>query len=300
MKNIISLDELSPRETAQTVQLAIDIRENPDRYRDKLRGKSLLLLFQKTSTRTRVAFELGMKKLGGSCVVLDWNSSNFAISPIEYEAGFVNRTFDCIMARLVRSEDLRILEKSVDIPLINGCDDLYHPSQALADLMTVYEAGGGYDSTLCYVGVQNNVANSLFYGCEKTGVKLIFVTPLRDSIPDDLNARMEHSAVLERCDDLEEAADRCGFIYTDTWINMEHFHDKEYEEEKRKRTEIMHPYQINRSLIEGRDLYVMHDMPLHPGYEIDEYAIGCEKSLIFKQAENRLYTAQALLLSLLG
>lgn len=297
---IISANELSGGEILSLVELAIDIKRNSAQYSDSLTGKSLLLLFQKTSTRTRAAFELGMKQLGGDTVVMDWESSNFSISPISYEARYLETVFDCIMARVIHHEDLRELADSVHIPVINGCCNLYHPSQTLADLMTVFEVKGSYDTSICYIGVQNNVANSLLLACSKVGVRLTLVTPIRDDIPPDVAQCLEKGDAVSETLDLQNALKECEFIYTDTWVNMELFHDDAYREEKERRMKLLLPYQVNRGLIEGSDVHVMHDMPVHPGFEIDEYAINCEGSVIFRQAENRLYTAQALLIALMG
>lgn len=298
-KKIISLNELSGDDIKGIIDLAIDIKNNPEPYRNRLNGKSLFLLFQKTSTRTRVAFELGMKGLGGNTVTMDWDRSNFAISPIEYETRFLAQVFDCILARLIKNEDMIKIARSSDVPVINACDNLYHPSQVLADLMTVLEIKGSFNTSLCYVGVHNNVANSLIFGCDKLGVKLVLVTPIRDEVPGEVSECMKRSPLIEETLDIKEASRGCEFIYTDTWINMELFNSKEYRAEQEERVRKMMPYQINRGLLEESSAYVMHDMPVHPGYEIDEYSILSERSLIFRQAENRLYTARALLISLL-
>ena len=303
-KKILSLDELSGEEIKELVKTAIKIKKRPARYANRLKGKTLLLLFQKTSTRTRLAFELGMEKLGGKPVVMDWGKSNFSISPLKYEAMYVGSMVDSILARLVRHEDAREFARSVEVPFINGCCNMYHPSQALADLMTVYEVSGGFQTSLTYVGVRNNVANSLFYGCLKTGVKLTFVTPLKDELPPELSelegkGGTAKSGSFEETLDLEKAVASSEFVYTDAWINMEDFHDENKKRANEERIGTMIKYQVNRKLIEGKGVYVMHDMPVHPGLEIDDYAITCEHSLVLRQAQNRMYSGQALLLYLL-
>ncbi|MGQ9615053.1 MAG: ornithine carbamoyltransferase [Spirochaetota bacterium] len=299
-KKIVSLNELTGDDIRGVIDLALDVKNNPEPYRSRLSGKSLFLLFQKTSTRTRVAFELGMKGLGGDTVVMDWDRSNFVISPIEYETRFLAEVFDCILARLIKNEDMVKLAGSSDVPVINACDNLYHPSQVLADLMTIFEVKGSFNTGLCYVGVHNNIANSLVFGCDKVGLRLILVTPIKDQVPCEVIECMNKSSLIEETLDIEKASKDCEFIYTDTWINMELFNREEFRAEQEERVSQMMPYQINRRLLEGTLAYVMHDMPVHPGYEIDEYCIVSDRSLIFRQAENRLYTAQALLLSLLG
>ncbi len=298
-KDIITINELSKEEIIKIVNKSIDIKKNPVRYENKLIGKTLLLLFQKTSTRTRIAFELGMKKLGGTTIVMDWGKSNFAISSLRYEARYVADMVDAILARLIKNEDVCELARSASVPVINGCCDMYHPSQVLADLMTVYEVSGGFNTSMAYIGIQNNVANSLFYACLKVGVKLIFVTPLKDKIPDDFEMLAKKSKIFEETLNLEYAVSNSKFLYTDTWINMEEYNREDLSAERDKKIKTMAAYQINRELIENRDVRIMHDMPVHPGLEIDEYAINCGKSVIFQQAENRMYAGQALLLYLL-
>ena len=298
-KSIISLKELTGGEIRGLVKTAVDIKNNPEQYSTKLSGKTLFMLFQKTSTRTRLAFEIGMKKLGGLTAVMDWGRSNFSISPLRHEARYVGTMVDCVLARLLRNEEALEFSRSAGVPFINGCCNLFHPTQALADLMTVYEITGGFDASLAYVGVQNNVANSLFYACTKTGVKLTFVTPLRDELPGGFEEEKEKAPGFSETLDLDEAVSRCRFVYTDTWINMEAYGDPAKKEENEAKIKTMKKYQVNRKLIEGKDVYVLHDMPVHPGLEIDEYAVTCERSLIFRQAQNRMYSGQALLLALL-
>jgi ornithine carbamoyltransferase len=298
-KNIISIDELTGEELVTLVHTALDIKKYGENFRSRLKDKSLLLLFQKTSTRTRVAFELGMKKLGGETVVMDWERSNFAISPLRYEAEYVGRMFDIILARLMFTEDIVELAEAVNVPVINGCCNMYHPSQALADILTMYEAKGDFHTSVVYVGVQNNVANSLFYACKKTGIRLTFVTPVEEAIPDDFATQVRQYERFERTDDLDEAVGRSDFVYTDTWVNMEKFADAEADPVQREKIARMRKYQVNKQLLQGKNVYVLHDMPVHPGMEIDKYAIHCERSLIYQQAENRMFTAQALLLHLL-
>lgn len=298
--SIISINELSGAEILRIIETASDIKRNPGKYVERLKGRILLLLFQKTSTRTRIAFELGMKRLGGSTIVMDWDKSNFSISPLRYEARYVGSMVDVILARLLQNADILELAKNAGVPVINGCCNMFHPSQVLADLMTVYEKKGGFHTTLAYVGVHNNVANSLYYASMKVGIDLIFVTPQRDVVPEDFGSLSGCSAMFEETLDLQYAASKAEFLYTDTWINMEEFNRIGKDAEKDSRIQKLLAYQINRELVANRDVYILHDMPIHPGLEIDDYAVNSERSLIFTQAENRLYAGQALLLHLLN
>jgi len=298
-KDIISLNELSRDELINLIDLASDIKRNPELYKNKLNSKTLLLLFQKTSTRTRISFELGMKKLGGFTLVMDWNKSNFSLSPIKYEAMYVSRMADIILARLIKNEAIIKLAEFSLTPVINGCCDMYHPTQVLSDLLTIYETKKSFDTTITYVGIQNNVANSLFHACNKVGINLIFVTPIVDKKPKDFDVTANNSKYFAKTLDLKYAVSKSEFLYTDTWINMELVTRKDYMAENDRKIKLMKPYQINKRLIEGKNLYIMHDMPVHPGFEIDEYSLDCERSIILQQAENRMYAEQALLLYLL-
>ncbi|HUJ73358.1 MAG TPA: ornithine carbamoyltransferase, partial [bacterium] len=178
MKHCVSLAEIPPDDLRGLIRLGLRIKQQPQRYATLLEGRWLLMLFQKTSTRTRLSFELGMGKLGGRALVLDWKATNFSISPLEYEARYASRQVDLIMARLKHHADMRTLAAHSTVPVINGCDDRFHPCQALGDLLTVYETVGHLEGvTLTYVGVHNNVANALALACSKTGMRLLLVTP---------------------------------------------------------------------------------------------------------------------------
>ena len=303
MKHCISLRSFSAEEVQGLIRLALRIKRAPERYAESLHGRWLLMLFQKTSTRTRLSFEMGMARLGGRSVMMDWDSSNFGISPIEYEVRYASQHADLIMARLKHHADVLELAKHSRAPVINGCDDRFHPCQSLADLLTVYETAGTFSGqTLTYVGIHNNVANSLAWGCARTGVHLILVTPEVNPPAHDpamLN-ELEKSGAIERTLDLASAVQRSQFVYTDTWVDMEHFHEPEYQEEKERRIALLQPYQLNAKLLGGSNARVLHDMPIHPGFEISAELVDDPRSLIYRQAENRLYAQQALMLHLLG
>jgi ornithine carbamoyltransferase len=302
-KHCVTLDDFSAEELLHIVQLALRIKRDPASFEGLLRGRWLLMLFQKTSTRTRMSFEIGMGKLGGRALVMDWDASNFSISPIEYEARYASTHADLIMARLKLHVDLRRLADSSRVPVINGCDDKYHPCQGLADLLTVYEQAGTFaGQTVAYVGIHNNVANSLVCGLSKVGARLILVTPETNPAAEDpaLMERALATGLVERTLNLREAAERADFVYTDTWVDMEFFHDPSYQAEKERRVKLLSPYQLNAENLAGSEATILHDMPIHPGYEISAELVDSPRSAIFRQAENRLYAQQALMLYLLG
>lgn len=302
MNHFLSLKEFSADTIHSIINQALEIKKNPERFYHTAERKGLLMLFQKTSTRTNLSFQSGINQLGGYSVDMDWDSSNFSISPIQYEAQYVSRNCDIIMARLRKHSDLLELAKYSKVPVINGCCDKYHPCQALADLMTIYEVAGSFTNiTLTYVGIYNNVANSLIAGCMTVGIKLLLVTPMINppSWDEELMQTAYESGYVEKVEHLSDAVSRSNFVYTDTWIDMEFFYESHYEDEKNRRMEQMPPYQLNRSNLGGFTPYIMHDMPIHPGFEIEEELVESEHSIIYQQAENRMHAQKALLIYLL-
>jgi len=186
--------------------------------------------------------------------------------------------------------------------VINGCDEKYHPSQAIADLMTMKEKRKTLKGLkLVYVGIHNNVCNSLIEGCTKTGVQITTVTPIfnEPSRDEELLENAKKTGLWKTTTDVKEAVKDADFVYTDTWVDMEFFQDPKFAAEKEKRIKLMRPFQINKELLEGRNAYIMHDMPIHRGYEISADIIESPNSIIYEQSENRLYSAKAILLKLL-
>ena len=299
--HLINFKELSGPKLNGLVDLGIEVKHNPKKYAKALAGKSLALIFQKTSTRTRVAFEVAMTQLGGHALYIDWRTTNFTLADIADETQYLSRNVDAIMARLLRNADLLRMAGASRVPVINGCDDKYHPSQVLADLITVKEKMGKLKGVkLVYVGVHNNVCNSLIEGCTKTGVELTTVTPIINEAArdEDLMRTAKKTGLWKTTLDAKKAVKDADFVYTDTWIDMEFFTDPKFAAEKEKRLKLMIPYQINNALLKGTDAFIMHDMPIHRGYEISADAIENPKAVIYEQAENRLYSAKAILLKL--
>jgi ornithine carbamoyltransferase len=298
----MNFKELSNQELNSLVNQAIEIKHNPQKFEQALQHKSLALIFQKTSTRTRVSFEVAMTQLGGHALFIDWRTTNFALADLGDEVQYLSRNVDGIMARLLYNADLQKMMHASQVPVVNGCDEMYHPSQCLADLITIKENHGSLEGAkLVYVGVHNNVCNSLIEGCTKTGVQLTTVTPIFNEASRDQALLDEAEKTgLWRCSlDLREAVADADFVYTDTWVDMEFFTDPKFTAEKEKRLKQMMPYQINAELLKDRKVHVMHDMPIHRGYEIAAEAIENPNTVIYEQAENRLYSAKAILLKLL-
>ncbi len=301
--HLLNFKELSGEQINAFVDMGIEIKGNSKKYKKALDAKSLALIFQKTSTRTRVAFEVAMTQLGGHALYIDWRTTNFTLADIYDEIRYLSRNVDCIMARLLRNADLqRIMDASL-VPVINGCDEKYHPSQAIADLITIKERKGKLEGVkLTYIGVHNNVCNSLIEGCTKTGVEITTLTPIvnEQAVDEELIQAGKKTGLWKTTLDVKKAVADADFVYTDTWIDMEFFTDPKFAGEKEKRLKQMMTYQINKELLKNSNAYIMHDMPIHRGYEISADAIENPKSVIYEQAENRLYSAKAILLKLLS
>jgi ornithine carbamoyltransferase len=260
------------------------------------------MIFQKTSTRTRVSFEVAMTQLGGHGVFLDWRTTNFILADVRDETRYLSRNVDCIMARLLRNVDLQAMAETSRVPVINGCAEKYHPCQAISDLMTIKENKGRLKGVkLTYVGIRNNVCNSLIEGCTKVGMEITAVTPLvnEPSLDEELIERAKQTGLYKTTLDVKEAVKDSDVVYTDTWIDMEFFLNPKFKEKKEKRIKLMKPYQVNAELLKGSDALIMHDMPMHRGYEISEDAIESPNSIIYEQSENRLHSSKGILLKLL-
>lgn len=295
--------DLSGKQLDEIIDKAIQIKHEPKKYERLLKNASLALIFQKTSTRTRVSFEVAMTQLGGHGLYIDWRTTNFALADVGDETQYISRNVDCIIARLLKNSDLKAIMKNSRVPVINGCDEKYHPSQAIADLITVKEKKGKLEGAkLVYIGIHNNVCNSLIEGCTKAGVKITTVTPVfnEPSRDGDLLRDAEKTGLWEKSASLKKAMEDADFIYTDTWIDMEFFTDPKFAADKEKRLKLMMPYQINPAIMKNSNAFIMHDMPIHRGFEISPDLIQSEKSVIYQQAENRLYSAKSILLKLFG
>ncbi|HOL09498.1 MAG TPA: ornithine carbamoyltransferase [Bacillota bacterium] len=302
VKHMINFKNWSGEELRQILDLALEVKRNQKQYWNALDHLTLGMIFQKTSTRTRVSFEVAMTQLGGHSIYLDWRSTNLILAELKDEIRYLDRNLDAIMARLMTFEQVKEMADYSRVPVINGCDNKYHPTQALADFLTIIEHKGRLEGVnLVYVGIHNNVANSLVEGGTKLGMKITTVTPEFNEASRDQELLDEaaKTGLWEQTLDLEAAVAKADVVYTDTWVDMEFFLDPKFEEEKKRRIDKMIPYQLNEKLLKDKKVLIMHDMPIHPGYEIDRWAIESPNSVIFDQAENRLHAEKAVLLTLL-
>ena len=300
LKHLVDWKYWSDEDVVRVLDLAQRVKHHRWEYQGHMQGNTLVMIFQKTSTRTRVSFEAGMTELGGHAINLDWNTTNFTLSKIRFETRYLGRNAALIMARLKENADLLEMENASTVPVINGCCNLYHPCQALADMLTIAEdrPEGIRGARLTYIGAYNNVANSLVSIAAPLGVHLTLVCPIREqgSIDEESRQRLLNEGLLTETLDAKAAVKEADYVYTDTWLDMEYFNDPCYASERDKRCEIMMPYQVNRELLEGCHAKIMHDMPIHPDYEIAEDMIEDESSIIYDQAENRLDAQKAIML----
>lgn len=301
--DLLTLQTWSSNDILGTVEEGLAIKDHPDRYADMLQGKTLAMLFQKTSTRTRCSFEVGMHQLGGQALFLDWRTTNFELADLRDEAQVLSRYADVIMARMLRHSDLLDLAAGSEVPVINGCCDRYHPCQALGDLLTVLEVRGHLEGAhMVYVGVRNNVCNSLIDACTKSGVRITAVTPEVNAPAEDadLIAAAKATGLFAETLDLNVAVADADFVYTDTWIDMEFFNHPDYQDEKKRRIAAFMPYQINAALLQKTPALVMHCLPAHKGYEITADVMASDRCIAVDQAENRMHAQKAVLLRLVG
>ena len=309
--HLITLNPWSETDILETVQESLTIKKYPEKYRHAVGSKSLCLLFQKTSTRTRCAGEIGITQLGGHAHYLDWRTTNFALADLGDEMRVLSAYVDIILARFLKHADLVEATAAATVPVINGCCDKYHPTQALGDLMTIQEHLGRLEGVkLCFIGVHNNVCNSLIAAGMKVGIEVTVVAPEINpaAVDKPLWDAAAQRGLYKTLDTdtpnispaLEKVIAESDIVYTDTWVDMEFFTDPSFAAERERRLKKMAPYQLNAELLKGHDCKIMHCLPAHHGYEITGELVNDERAIIFEQSENRLHSMKAILLRLLA
>ena len=294
-RHLLTLQDLTSKEFLSILDLSAAIKRSPGKYAKALAGKSLIMLFQKTSTRTRLSFEVGMTQLGGHAVFVDWKTSNFTLGALQDETRCLARYGDIIMARANRHEDLVIMAHASSVPVINGLSDAAHPCQALADLLTIKEKLRSLKGRkVAFIGDGNNVCHSLMEGCALAGASFSFAGPKEYWPGDDVVKFAKKSIDVRLTDDPKEAVRGADVVYTDTWVSMGQ------EAESEKRLQAFMPYQVNEALLKESKALVMHFLPAHRGYEITDGILDSHASVVFDQAENRMHAQKALMLFLLG
>jgi ornithine carbamoyltransferase len=268
-----------------------------------LKGKTLGMIFTKSSTRTRVSFEVGMTQLGGYPLFLSSADIQLGRGETIYDtAKVLERYLDGIMIRTYAHSDVLELAEHADIPVINALTDLLHPCQVLADLQTVYEHKGRLKGLkFAYIGDGNNMAHSIMYGCAKMGLDCAIATPVGYETDAEVTALAKEDfkksgANLLITNDPAEAIANADVVYTDTWVSMG------MEEEKEERVKVFAPYQVDEALAaKAKDDYIfMHCLPAYRGFEVTPEVIDGKHSVIFDEAENRLHAQKAVLATLMA
>ncbi|MFZ5596799.1 MAG: ornithine carbamoyltransferase [Bacillota bacterium] len=299
-RDLLSLHQYTPREIQLILDTAVSLRDLQKRgeAHHYLSGKTLGMIFQKSSTRTRVSFEVGMYQLGGSALFL--SSSDIQLGrgeSIADTARVLSRYVDGIMIRTYAQSDVEELAHYADIPVINGLTDLLHPCQILADLMTIRQVKGGLAGLkLAYVGDGNNIAHSLLFGCAKTGVNIMVASPdgykpKEEIVTAARGDASETGAAISVVSDPAEAVKGADVVVTDVWASMGQ------EAEQAERAGVFAPYQVNEELVKyaKEDFIFLHCLPAHRGEEVSAGVIDGPHSVVWDEAENRLHVQKAIM-----
>jgi len=306
MKHFLSLADLTPNELIGLLDLAVALKAEWKKGGNPpyLQGKTLGMIFQKPSLRTRVSFDMAMLHLGGHALYLSPNEISLGQRESVADAARVlGRYVNAIMARVFGHKDILDLARYAPVPVVNGLSDYNHPCQGLADLLTIYERLGKFNGVkVAYIGDGNNVANSLIFGCALVGADFAIATPIGYEITGDVVAKAQAFAAksgssLFFSHDPNEAVREADVVYTDVWTSMGQ------EAESAKRLEAFSPrYQINAALLSKarRKAIVMHCLPAHRGQEITDEVADGSQSVLWDQAENRMHAQKAILVELLA
>lgn len=301
-KDLLSVRDLKKSEVEGLIELATKIKSHPQEFRHALAGKTLGMIFMKSSTRTRVSFETGIFQMGGTGLFLSSRDIQLGRGePISDTARVLSRYVDGIMARLFDHQDAIDLAQHSTIPVINGLTDLLHPCQALADLQTVHERFGTTQGlTMAYVGDGNNVAHSLMFAASKAGMNFICVTPGGYQMADEMvdlgieDAKSAGTRLIQTTD--LEATEGAHIIYTDVWASMGQ------EDLQQVRLRDFDGYMVDDAVMARADseAVFMHCLPAHRGEEVSASVCDGPQSIIYDQAENRLHMQKAIMLELMG
>ncbi|MBE0480323.1 MAG: ornithine carbamoyltransferase [Dehalococcoidia bacterium] len=298
-KDLLSICDLSAERARDLFTAAIQMKRAG--LSSSLKGKSLALLFEKPSLRTRVSFDVAMHQLGGHCLYLSPAEIGLGTRESIPDVGrTLSRYVDVLAARTFAHATVEALAEHCSVPVINALSDHEHPCQALADLLTMYEHKARLEGLdLAYIGDGNNVANSLLLACMLLGVNFRAASPPAYAVPDDIRERgkaISRGARITIVDRPEEAVEGADVVYTDVWTSMGQ------EDEAEKRRAAFRSYQVTPALLSkaARDVIFMHPLPAHRGEEVEETVVDSSCSVVFDQAENRLHIQKAILLKALG
>lgn len=300
MKHFLKMADLSYEEIISILDLADELKDKkrkkiPHKY---LQDKSLGMIFTKSSTRTRVSFEVGMYELGGSALFLSSTNTQMGRGePIEDTARVLSRYLDGIVIRTFEHEEAETLAQYSSVPVINGLTDYSHPCQTMADLQTIREYKGSFENKkLCFIGDGNNVANSLIVGGIKVGMKVSVACPEGYMPDDDVVKWALSTGNLHLTTDVKEAAEDADVLYTDVWASMG------MESEIKERRVAFEGYQINDEVMKAAkdDAIVLHCLPAHKEEEITKKVFEQHADEIFDQTENRLHVQKAIMVKLMA
>lgn len=305
MKHLLSLHDWSTEDVNHALTLAAQLKQEQKAgiAHPLLKGKTLGMIFSKSSTRTRVSFEVGMYQLGGHALFLSQNDIQLGRGESIYDtAKVLSRFLDGIMIRTYKQSDVEDLARYGSIPIINGLTDLLHPCQILADLLTLKEHSGDLaGKKMAYVGDGNNIAHSLLYGCAKVGMEIAVATPQAYACDKAVvNAAIEDAkqtgAKIVITDDPKEAVMGADAVYTDTWVSMGQ------EGQKEEKIKSFAPYQVNGALMKlaKENAIFLHCLPAYRGMEVTEEVIDGPQSAVFDEAENRLHAQKAVMAMLMA
>ncbi|MBQ7131463.1 MAG: ornithine carbamoyltransferase [Oscillospiraceae bacterium] len=300
MKHLLKMLDLSKEEITDILNLADQLKYEREHgiAHPILQGKSLGMIFQKASTRTRVSFETGMYQLGGNPLFLSSNDLQIGRGePVQDTARVLSRYLDGIMIRTFAQQEVEDLAKYGSIPIINGLTDFCHPCQVLADLMTIREVKGSFEGLkMCYIGDGNNMANSLIVGGLKVGMEVSIACPSNyqpDSVVIDF---AKQNGKFTMTESVLEAASGADVLFTDVWASMGQ------EDEANERKLVFAGYQINDDVMAAANsgAMVQHCLPAHRGEEITEKVFEAHADEIFREAENRLHAQKAVMVKVMG
>jgi ornithine carbamoyltransferase len=306
MKHLISLKDWSAQEILDVLELAAKVKDDPDHYRKALKQKTLLMIFEKPSLRTRLSFEIGATQLGGHAIYYDMSTSPMGggKETIEDSIKVISRMCDIVMARLFHHEDILKMVEFATIPVINALTDDSHPCQILADLMTIQEKKGTLKGLkLAYLGDGfNNVTHSLMRGCTRLGLHCSVGSPEEQMPAVEVTETCSQFAQESGCelvvtDDPAEAIKDADVVYTDSWMS---YHIPK--DEEAARVKLFTPYQVNAALMKHAksDAIFMNCLPALRGAEQTAEVIDGPQSVVFDEAENRLHAQKAVMLTLCG
>ncbi len=294
--HVLDIDDIADIDAVLDRATALKRAYREDEPTHRLEDHTLAMLFENPSTRTRISFETGMTRLGGHAIMLSPGDTQLGRGePIKDTARAFSCYVDAVMARVGDHETLTELAENATVPVINGLTDEAHPCQTLADLFTIRETFGGFDVSAAWIGGGNNVASSFALGTAMTGIDLTVATPEGYGLSEATVDRAEElGAAPTLTGDPRKAVDNADVVYTDVWVSMGQ------EDETEERLAAFEGYQVNEDLLAGTNTRLMHCLPAHRGEEVTDDVIEGDRSLIWRQAENRMHAQNGLLVELLG